>query len=77
MLRFFSVTCAFLVAASAAPYAVAATSALISLDVRDLDIYDTVRLLATQASVNVVVDSSVSHRPVTLRLEGVTFDRIR
>jgi type IV pilus assembly protein PilQ len=46
----------------------------ISLDVRDLDIYDTVRLLSTQSSVNVVVDSSVQHHPVTLRLRNVTFD---
>ena len=45
----------------------------ISLDVRDLDIYDAVRLLSTQAAVNVVVDTSVPHHPVTLRLEHVTF----
>ncbi len=49
-------------------------SARISLDVRDLDLYDAVRLLATQADVNVVVDSSVAHHPVTLRLQGVRFD---
>jgi type IV pilus assembly protein PilQ len=47
----------------------------ISLDVRDLDIYDAVRLLATQSGVNVVVDSSVAHRPVTLRLQNVSFDQ--
>jgi len=46
----------------------------LSLDVRDLDIYDVVRLLSTQAAINVVVDSSVAHHPVTLRLRGVTFD---
>ncbi len=45
----------------------------ISLDVRDLDIYDTVRLLSTQASVNVVVDSSVAHHPISLRLQHVSF----
>jgi type II secretory pathway component HofQ len=45
----------------------------ISLDVRELDIYDAVRLLSTQASVNVVVDSSVAHRPVSLRLQNVSF----
>ncbi|MGH7728853.1 MAG: secretin N-terminal domain-containing protein [Vulcanimicrobiaceae bacterium] len=45
----------------------------ISLDVRDLDIYDAVRLLSTQAAVNLVVDSSVEHRPITLRLRDVTF----
>jgi type IV pilus assembly protein PilQ len=75
MLRFIFVTCAFFIAVSATQSLAAGTSALISLDVRDLDIYDAVRFLATQASVNVVVDSSVSHRPVTLRLEGVSFDR--
>ena len=46
----------------------------ISLDVRELDIYDAVRLLSTQASVNVVVDSSVAHRPVSLRLQHVSFN---
>jgi len=45
----------------------------ISLDVRDLDIYDAVRLLSTQAAVNVVVDSSVAHHPVSLRLQHVSF----
>jgi type IV pilus assembly protein PilQ len=47
---------------------------LISLDVRDLDLYDTVRLLATQASTNLVVDASVPHRPITLRLRDVPFE---
>ena len=49
-------------------------SSPISLDVRELDIYDAVRLLSTQAEVNVVVDSSVPHHPITLRLQHVTFD---
>jgi type IV pilus assembly protein PilQ len=75
MLRFLGLTFACAVAVNTTCFPVAANSELISLDVRDLDIYDTVRLLATQASVNVVVDSSVSHHPVTLRLEGVSFDR--
>lgn len=46
----------------------------ISLDVRELDIYDAVRLLATEAATNVVVDASVQHRNVSLRLSNVTFD---
>ncbi len=50
-------------------------SAAISLDVRELDIYDAVRLLSTQAAINVVVDSSVAHHNVTLRLQRVTFDQ--
>ena len=51
-----------------------AASQNMSLDVRDLDIYDAVRLLATQGAINVVVDSSVPHHPVTIRLRDVTFD---
>ncbi len=47
----------------------------ISLDVRDLDIYDAARLLSTQANVNVVVDGSVPHHLVTLRLQHVTFEQ--
>jgi type IV pilus assembly protein PilQ len=54
--------------------AYAATATNISLDIRDLDVYDAVRLLSTQASVNVVVDASVQHRPITLRLRDVGFD---
>jgi type IV pilus assembly protein PilQ len=45
-----------------------------SIDVRDLDIYDAVRLIATQGETNVVLDSSVPHHPVTLRLQNVSFD---
>jgi type IV pilus assembly protein PilQ len=60
---------------AAAAFPFAANAALISLDVRDLDIYDAVRLLSTQGAVNVVVDSSVGHHPVTLRLVNVTFDQ--
>jgi type IV pilus assembly protein PilQ len=48
--------------------------AALSLDVRDVDIYDAVRLLSTEGSTNVVVDSSVQHRPITLRLRDVSFD---
>ncbi len=59
----------------AAACPLAASAAPISLDVRDLDIYDAVRLLSTQGAVNVVVDSSVPHHPVTLRLVNVTFDQ--
>jgi len=59
---------------SSAPCRVGADQQHISLDIRDLDVYDAVRLLSTQASVNVVVDASVQHRPVTLRLRDVGFD---
>jgi len=46
----------------------------LSLDVRELDIYDAVRLLSTQPAINVVVDSSVPHHNVSLRLRNVSFD---
>ncbi len=66
---FWLALCVFLATPAPAP---AATS--ISLDVRDLDVYDVVRLLATQADVNLVVDASVAHHPITLRLLNVSFD---
>jgi len=75
MLRFLSLAFAFVILDGATSPPASVAGELISLDVRDLDIYDAVRLLATQASVNVVVDNSVSHHPVTLRLSGVTFER--
>jgi type IV pilus assembly protein PilQ len=52
----------------------ARAAAPITLDIRDLDIYDAVRLLSTQSSTNLVLDSSVAHRTITLRLQGVSFD---
>jgi type II secretory pathway component GspD/PulD (secretin) len=57
-----------------APPSRSTDAATLSLDVRDVDIYDAVRLLSTQADTNVVVDSSVQHRSVTLRLQNVSFD---
>ena len=53
----------------------ASAAGTISLDVRDVDVFDAVRLLSTQASTNVVVDGSVPHHPITLRLQNVTFER--
>jgi type II secretory pathway component GspD/PulD (secretin) len=55
--------------------ATVAAGGSISLDVRDLDIYDTVRLLSTQATVNLVLDGAVAHHPVTLRLRNVSFSQ--
>lgn len=66
---------AALTVALATTTAAARASAPLSLDVRELDIYDAVRLLSTQAAVNVVVDSSVQHHNVTLRLQRVSFDQ--
>lgn len=62
---------ALLIFSSASPVRAGAP---ISLDIRDLDIYDAVRLLSTQAAVNLVVDASVPHHNITLRLANVTFD---
>ncbi len=59
--------------AATAPLRLVASERL-SLDVRDVDIYDVVRMLSTEGATNVVVDSSVVHRPITLRLRNVTFD---
>lgn len=46
----------------------------ITLNVHDADIVDLIRLLGTQAGVNVVPDSSMHHDRVTLHLKGVTFE---
>ncbi|MGH7683313.1 MAG: secretin N-terminal domain-containing protein [Vulcanimicrobiaceae bacterium] len=46
----------------------------ITLNVHDADVVDVVRLLGTQAGVNVVPDSSMRHERVTLHLKGVTFE---
>ena len=69
---FATALCALVIACASATPLRASTP--ISLDVRDLDIYDAVRLLSTQADINVVVDASVPHHPVTLRLQHVSFD---
>jgi type II secretory pathway component GspD/PulD (secretin) len=68
---YFLVAFATLVIALSIP---ARAAAPITLDIRDLDIYDVVRLLATQSSANLVLDASVAHHPVTLRLQAVSFD---
>ncbi len=70
---FFRVFLAALSIAAIGPLRAEAAGPL-SLDVRELDIYDAVRLLSTQANVNVVVDSSVAHHPVSLRLQHVSFN---
>jgi type IV pilus assembly protein PilQ len=63
----------FLMAALAIAPASLRADVPISLDVRDLDIYDAVRLLSTQAEVNVVLDAAVPHHPVTFKLNNVSF----
>jgi type IV pilus assembly protein PilQ len=48
-------------------------AALISLDVRDVDISDAIALLAAESGVNIVTDASVRSQRVTLHLTNVTF----
>ena len=48
---------------------------LFSLDVRDADLIDVIRLLATESGTNMVADSSVGQARVTLRLHDVSFDQ--
>jgi type IV pilus assembly protein PilQ len=67
-------TCVLIIAFALGSHS-APASGPISLDVRDLDIYDVVRLLSTQSANNVVVDDSVQHRPITLRLHNVSFSQ--
>jgi type II secretory pathway component GspD/PulD (secretin) len=60
--------------AASALLPIRAAAAPITLDIRELDIYDAVRLLSTQTSTNLVLDASVAHRPVTLHLHALDFD---
>jgi len=53
--------------------ATAATT--INIDVRDADIVDVLRLLGTQAGVNLMPDASLRHDRVSLHLRGVTFEQ--
>lgn len=55
--------------------ATAATSRALSLNVRDADVVDVLRLLGVQAKVNIVPDASLRHDRITLHLSGVTFDQ--
>jgi len=72
MKRFVAAVAVSLALLGAAPRSEA--NGAISMDVRDLDVYDVARLLSTQSKLNVVVDQSVAHHPITLRLKHVTFD---
>jgi type II secretory pathway component GspD/PulD (secretin) len=47
---------------------------LISVDARDTDLGDVIRLIAVQSGLNIVADASVRSRRVTFRLHGVTVD---
>jgi len=51
-----------------------AQPALISLDARDTDLADVIRMLGVQSGVNLVPDGSIKPTHVTLRLHNVTFE---
>jgi type II secretory pathway component GspD/PulD (secretin) len=45
----------------------------ISIDVRDADIVDVIRLLATESNANIITDNSVKREKITLHLHDLTF----
>ena len=47
----------------------------ISLDVRDADLFDVLRLVSMESGLNIVADGSVKHDRVTLRLQDVGVER--
>ncbi len=70
--RWLSVFAACAIALSTAGASAATT---INIDVRDADIADVLRLLGTQANVNLMPDASLRHDRVSLHLRGVTFEQ--
>jgi type IV pilus assembly protein PilQ len=52
-----------------------AQASRISIDVRNADIVDVLRLLATQSNSSILTDDSVKHEKVTLHLHDATFDQ--
>ena len=52
----------------------ASAAGTITLDVRDSDVVDVIRLLGTQAGINLVPDASVKHEKVTIRLRRVSVE---
>lgn len=57
------------------PIVATAAESAISVNVRDADIVDVLRLLATESGVNVIPDASLRHDRITLHLQDVTFER--
>lgn len=51
-----------------------AASPVFSIDARDTDLNDVIRLLAMQSGINLVPDGSIKSQRVTLRLHDVSFD---
>jgi len=60
--------------AGAPRVAAAQTAKIISIDARDIDLSDLIRLLAAESNENIVADGSVKPQRVTLRLRNVRFD---
>ena len=50
----------------------AAAQALISIDARDTDLSDVIRLIGLQSGLNIVTDASVKPRRITFRIHGVS-----
>lgn len=65
----------FLVAGLTAPARADQAAPPISIDVKDGDVTDVLRLLADVADANLVVDPAVRGRTITLRLADVPWDR--
>ena len=53
---------------------VRAQSQRLSIDARDIDLGDVIRLLAMQSGTNLIADGSIKPARVTLRLHDITFD---
>jgi type II secretory pathway component GspD/PulD (secretin) len=63
-----------LFAATSLTVPVAAQTERFTLDARDVELADVIRLLGARSGRNVIADGSVKPQRVTLRLKGVTFD---
>ncbi len=51
-----------------------AAATTFSIDVRDTDIFDLLRLIGAETHTNIVADTSVKHERISLRLHDVTLD---
>ncbi|MDE2572173.1 MAG: hypothetical protein KGM44_06575, partial [bacterium] len=60
---------------AAASAGTARSAAPVTLDVRDSEVVDVLRLLAAESGENLVAEASVAHVRISLHLRGVTFER--
>ncbi|MDQ6933010.1 MAG: hypothetical protein M3160_07520, partial [Candidatus Eremiobacteraeota bacterium] len=49
---------------------------LISLNVRDADVLDVIRLLAVESGINIITDGPIKSERITMYLRSVPFDRV-